>query len=218
MKESAVLQGSGGRRFGVLLLALLAGAALFSMAAAGGAGAARLVGKNGKVYACYRTKGKAKGEVRLVAQHKKCGKGEKKISWNVTGKHGSSGQDGESAPSGETGEPGGPGAAGLAQQVSVLTSKVTALEGVLKGVTNTDLTGVLSKLQGVTGTQLKETVTKIADVNALCAQGATLTAKTKELGTALMGVSLTGLASNPLFSVLGLSIPSVPALPAFACP
>ena len=56
----------------------------------------------------------------------------------------------------------------------------------------------------------------VADVNALCTQGATLTAKTKELGTALMGVSLTG-ATGPL-AVLGLSIPGVPALPPFACP
>jgi hypothetical protein len=217
MNKSAVLQGSRGRRFGVLLLALLAGAALVSMVMAGGAGATRLVGKNGKVVACYRTKGKAKGAVRLVPQKKHCRKGEKKISWNVAGKHGASGQDGESAPAGETGEAGGPGAAGLQQQVSTLTSKVTALEGILKGVTNTDLTGLLSKLQGVSGTQLKEAVTKVADVNALCAQGAALTAKTGELGTALMGASLTG-AVGPVLGVLGLSIPKVPALPAFACP
>ncbi len=217
MKMTAVLQGSGGRRCGALLVALLAGAALFSMVLAGGAGATRLVGKNGKVFACYRTKGKARGAVRLVAQHKHCRKGEKKISWNVTGKRGSSGQDGESAANGETGEAGGPGAAGLEQQVATLTNKVSALEGILKGVTNSGLTGALAKLQGISGAQLQEAVTKVADVKALCAQGAALTAKTGELGTALMGASLTG-AVGPVLGVLGLSIPKVPALPAFACP
>ena len=83
----------------MLALALLAAAALCA-ALAGDAGAAKLVGKDGKVYACYRTKGKAKGAVRLVAKHKHCRKGEKKISWNVTGKHGEVGQDGESAAGG----------------------------------------------------------------------------------------------------------------------
>jgi hypothetical protein len=214
MKESAVLQGSGGRRFGVLLVALLAGAALFSMVLAGGAGASRLVGKNGKVFACYRTKGKARGAVRLVAQHKHCGKGEKKISWNVTGKRGSSGQDGESAPGGETGAAGGPGASGLEQQVTTLTSKVAALEGILKGVTNADLTGVLAKLQGVSGTQLKEAVTSIADVNALCAQATALTSQANALGTTIGGIGLGG--TIPL--LLKLVVPPVPAaLAPFGC-
>ena len=45
------------------------------------AGAARLVGKDGRVYACYKTKGKAKGQVRLVAKRGKCHHGEKKVSW-----------------------------------------------------------------------------------------------------------------------------------------
>ena len=199
MKTSAVLQGSGGRRFGALLVALLAGAALCSMVLAGGAGAARLVGKDGKVYACYRTKGKAKGAVRLVAKHKKCRKGEKKISWNVTGQRGESGQDGESAAGGEPGEAGGPGAPGLQQQVSALTSKVSALEGVLKGVTNTDLTGVLSKLQGISATQLQETVTKIADVNALCTQAKALTTQVNSLGTALGGTAPRLTSTRPAF-------------------
>jgi hypothetical protein len=214
MKTSAVLQGSGGRRFGVLLVALLAGAALFSMVAAGGAGATRLVGKNGKVYACYRTKGKAKGAVRLVAQHKRCGKGEKKISWNVTGKHGSSGQDGESAAGGETGEPGGPGASGLEQQVSALTNKVTALEGVLKGVTNAGLTGALAKLQGISGTQLQEAITSVADVKALCAQATALTSQANALGTTIGGIGLGG--TIPV--LLKLVVPAVPAsLAPFGC-
>jgi hypothetical protein len=216
MKTSAVLQRSGGRRFGALFVALLAGAALF-LIVAGNAGAAKLVGKDGKVYACYATKGKAKGAVRLVAKHKHCKHGEKKISWNLAGKPGESGQNGESAANGGNGEPGGPGAAGLEGRVTALTSKVSSLESVLKGITNTDLTGLLSKLQGVSGTQLQEAVASVANVKALCTQATALTAKTKELGTALMGISLTG-ATTPLLEVLGLSIPAVPALPAFtAC-
>jgi hypothetical protein len=197
-------------------MALLAGVALF-LIVAGNAGAAKLVGKDGKVYACYTTKGKAKGAVRLVAKKQHCKHGEKKISWNVAGKPGQSGQNGENGAGGGNGEAGGPGAAGLEGRVTALTNKVSSLEGILKGITNTDLTGLLSKLQGVSGAQLQEAVASIANVKALCTQAKVLTTQANTLGTALMGVSLTG-ATGPVLSLLGLSIPSVPALPSFtAC-
>jgi hypothetical protein len=56
-------------RLGALALAL----ALCLLVAAPASGAP-LVGKDGKVYACYLTKGKRKGAVRLVAKRAHCRK------------------------------------------------------------------------------------------------------------------------------------------------
>ena len=101
--------GNSGSRVGTLVLALLAAAALCAAALVADAGAAKLVGKDGKVYACYRTKGKAKGAVRLVTKKAHCKKGQKKVSWNVTGPAGQGGEggvNGESAAGAETGSAG----------------------------------------------------------------------------------------------------------------
>src|ERR1700759_3719458 len=97
--------GNSGRRFGVLAVALLATAALCAALVAN-AGGAKLVGKDGHVYACYKAKGKAKGAVRLVPKKAHCHKGEKKISWGVTGPAGESGQSGENGTGGGNGEAG----------------------------------------------------------------------------------------------------------------
>jgi hypothetical protein len=205
-----------------LAIALLAGGALLLTGLVGSASAGQLVGKDGKVYACYKTRGKAKGSVRLVAKKAKCRKGEKKVAWNAAGQKGSAGETGENG-SGGPGESGGPGATGTAaleRQVSALTSKVNALEGVLKGITNTDLTGLLSKLQGISGTQLQEAIKSVANVNALttqvsalCSQGKALTDQTQGLGTAIKTAEVLGLAG------LSLLAPNLPtALPDFSCP
>src|ERR1044071_7808647 len=93
-----------GRHMHRVAIAVLVGALLFGVAAES-AGAAGIVGRDGKVYACYRTKGKAKGTVRLVAKKKKCRKGEKKISWNATGPAGVAGENGSGGEPG-SGEPG----------------------------------------------------------------------------------------------------------------
>ncbi len=147
MKTNAVLQGTNRHRLGLVGIALLAMAALCLGSLAESTSAARLVGKDGKVYACYRTKGKAKGSVRLVAKRQHCRRGEKKISWNVTGPAGESGQNGSSGESGGAGETGTQGEPGLQSQVTGLTNRVETLEGKLKGITNTALTGVISKLR-----------------------------------------------------------------------
>jgi hypothetical protein len=175
------------------------------------AAAAGLVGKDGKVYACYRTKGKAKGTVRLVAKRKHCRKGEKKVAWNAAGVAGENGQGG---PNGESGAGGEIGLAGLEGRVEKLTNRTESLEDKLKGITNTDLTGLLSKLNGVSATQLQETIKSVADVNALCAQATALTSQSNMLGSALGAAKVLGLAG------LSLSFPSaIPtALPAFSCP
>ncbi len=60
--------GNSGSRVGTAL-ALLAAVALCAAVIVGEASAAKLVGKDGKVYACYKAKGKRKGAVRLVAKN-----------------------------------------------------------------------------------------------------------------------------------------------------
>lgn len=186
-------------------VALLAGALLLAglseSAVAGG-----IVGRDGKVYACYRTKGRAKGTVRLVAKRKHCRRGEKKISWNATGPAGESGQNGAG---GEPGAGGEQGATGLEGRIEKLTNRVETLEEKLKGITNATLNEVVSKLQGVSGKQLQEAVGAVTDVNALCTQATKLTEQTNALGGLLKGAEVLG----------ALLFPSVPAaLPAFGCP
>jgi hypothetical protein len=206
--------GISGSRIGAL--ALLAAAAL-CVALAADAGAAKLVGKDGKVYACYKAKGKSKGAVRLVTKKGHCKKGEKKVSWNVSGPAGEAGQGGENGSGGESGsggETGATGAKGLEQKVTALTSKVTSLESILGGITNSDLTGMLSKLQGISGTQLQETVASLADVKALCTQATTLTSQANALGATFGGIELGGVIP----SLLQLVVPAAPpSLAAFGC-
>jgi hypothetical protein len=208
--------GSSGSRIGVLALALLVAAALCA-ALATDAGAAQLVGKDGRVYACYKTKGKAKGAVRLVAKKAHCKKGQKKVSWSVTGPAGESRQSGENGGNGENGSAGETGAAGvkgLEQRVQTLTNKVTSLESILGGITNGDLTGLLSKLQGISGTQLQETVTSLADVKALCTEAMALTNQANALGSTFGGIELGGVIPT----LLKLVVPAAPPpLAAFGC-
>jgi hypothetical protein len=197
-------------------LAALALAVTLCLLVAAPASGARLIGKDGKVYACYKTKGKAKGSVRLVAKKAKCHKGEKKASWSATGPSGTAGENGSGGSPGEGGNTGPAGTAGLEKQVSALSSKVSALEGVLKGITNGDLTGLLSKLQGISGTQLQEAIKSVANVNALttqvsalCSQASSVTGQTNALRGVLAGAEVLG----------SLLFPSLPvALPAFSCP
>jgi hypothetical protein len=208
--------GISGSRLGVLALALLAAAAICVTALVTDAGAVKLVGKNGQVYACYKAKGKRKGAVHLVAKKGKCHKGEKKVSWNSVGPAGKSGESGENGSNGESGAGGEAGLAGTTQtlekQVNQLTNKVTSLEGVLKGITNTELLGALTKLQGVSATGLQQAVTQVPVVQSLCAQAGKLTEQSNAMGMALEGITLVGL------TVLELLVPQAPpVLPKFSC-
>jgi hypothetical protein len=201
----------------MLALALLAAAALCATMILGEASAAKLVGKDGRVYACYKAKGKSKGAVRLVAKKGKCHKGEKKVSWGATatGPSGENGQNGENGVAGEGGAGGEKGTTavqGLEKQVQSLTSKLTSLESVLKGVTNADLLGALGKLQGVSGAGLQEAVAKVPVVNTLCEQSSKLTSQSNSMGEAVEGISLVGV------TLLELLVPQLPAaLPKFSC-
>lgn len=197
-------------------LGALALAALLCLLVAAPASGGSLVGKDGKVYACYKTKGKAKGSVRLVAKKAKCRKGEKKVAWSAVGRGGAAGSPGENGSGGGPGEGGAPGSAGLEKQVTNLQGKVESLESKLKGITNLALSEVISKLQGISPTQLQEAIKSVANVSVLnakvgelCAQTSKLTGQTNALGAVLSGVEVLG----------KLLFPSVPAaLPAFGCP
>jgi hypothetical protein len=212
--------GISGSRIGALALALLAAAALCAVAVVGQADGAKLVGKDGRVYACYKAKGKRKGAVRLVTKKSKCRKGEKKVSWSAagpTGEGGENGQNGENGVGGEGGAGGekGLGTAGLEKQVQSLTSKVTQLESVLKGINPGDLTGMLSKLQGISPTQLQEAVSSVGKVNELCSQTSKLTSQSNALGQTLGGLELLG--GLPALE-LKKSVPIPTPLSTFACP
>jgi hypothetical protein len=207
--------GISGSRIGALALALLAAAALCTAVIVGAASGA-LVGKDGKVYACYKAKGKRKGAVRLVAKNAHCRKGEKKVSWSAAGQSGENGSNGENGVGGEGGAGGEKGLTtqGLEKQVQSLTSKLTQLESVLKGITNTELLGALGKLQGVSGAGLQEAVAKVPVVNTLCKQSGLLTTQANALRTAVDGIELGG-TIPPL---LNLITPMVPApLESFSC-
>ncbi len=208
--------GTSGSRIGAVALALLAAVALCAAVVVGEASGA-IVGKNGRVYACYKTRGKAKGAVRLVPKSAHCKKGTKKISWSVAGPAGESGQGGENGSNGESGSSGESGAAGvkgLEAKVQTLTSKVTSLESVLKGITNTDLLGMLSKLNGISGTQLQEAVAAVANVKALCTQATVLTERVNTLGSLFGGIELGG----TIPALLKLVVPSAPtSLAPFGC-
>jgi hypothetical protein len=192
MKDKAVLQ----RRFwhrGGFLVAVPLAAALLLAGLVGSAPAAKMVGKDGKVYACYKAKGKGKGNVRLVAKKGKCKRGERKLNWSVAGPAGAAGQ------AGATGAPGSPGPAGstaLEKQVTELSTRVETLEATLAGVTNQALTST------------------IAGVDALCEQTEDLTTQANGIVGSLEDTVLDG--TIPLG--LDLLIPNLPGeLSPFSC-
>jgi hypothetical protein len=206
--------GNSGSRVGTIALALLATAALCAAVIVGGASGA-LVGKDGRVYACYKAKGKRKGAVRLVAKNGKCHKGEKKVSWGAaagpSGENGN-GENGVGGEGGAGGEKGATATQGLEKQVQSLTSKITQLESVLKGITNTELLGALGKLQGVSGTGLQEAVAKVPVVKTLCEQSGKLAEQSNAMSQVFEGLSLLGT------TLIKIAVPQLPAeLPKFGC-
>jgi hypothetical protein len=172
------------------LIALFAGMALLLAGLVERAPAAKMVGKDGKVYACY----KQKGHVRLIAKRGKCKRGERKVSWAARGPAGPQGSAGANGAVGATGPA---GSSQLEAKVTELTTRVEALEGVLEGVTSEALTDAL------------------ANVNALCTQASALTDQVNAVGGALEDTALDGII--PLG--LELLVPGLPTeLPDFTCP
>ncbi|HWC48109.1 MAG TPA: collagen-like protein [Solirubrobacterales bacterium] len=209
-------RGTAERSVTALFLLVLCAFVLFSSSPAS---AASLIGKDGKIHACYKVKGKAKGSLRVVRSAKaKCPKKWKKVSWYASGPAGPQGESGANGASGETGTNGSSGlpgtnatatvVKGLEGKVTELLNKVTSLETILAGINNQ---------------QLKEAIASVADVKALeatvgslCSQSSALTSQLNSVESALGGLSL-----NSALTALGgvLNIPALPGpLSSFSCP
>jgi len=190
----------------LLILALLAFLAFGSTASA-----APPVAKDGKIYACYKAKGKGKGTLRVVGSGKvRCPRQWRKVSWYATLKTFGPGPTppGPAGPKGDTGaqgERGTPGVEGnvvvkeLEDKVTELLTRVESLEGILSGVTNTELLNAIGAVPAV---------------GALCEQAEDLTDQTTALGSTLG--SLNTLLDTLLLGFSPIEVPT--ALPKFSCP
>lgn len=179
--------------------------------------AASLIGKDGKIHACYKAKGKGKGNLRLVHGAKaRCRKGWRKTAWVASAASngaavGQIGPRGEQGSVGQSGPQGATGATGLSERVVVdeLESKVTELL--------TKVQGLEAVLSGVNNLELKEAVANIAKVGTLEAVLAGVdNAELKEAieGAAKVGALetlLAGVTRSQLLEAVGLA-PAVSAL------
>ena len=186
-----------------LLLVLAAGLLLLS---SGMASAAPPIGKDGKIHACYKAKGKGKGALRLVGSGKaRCPRKWRKVAWQTTPAPG---------PRGEAGVPGGAGQAGAGSQsgadagtaivglegkVAQLQVKVETLEGILAGITNEGLLGAIGAVPAV---------------GALCEQTEGLTGQVNALLGSVAGLNSLLDTLLVVFDPVGLPT----ALPSFNCP
>lgn len=194
----------------LIILALLGFLAFGSTASA-----APPVAKDGKIYACYKAKGKGKGTLRLVRNGKaRCPRQWKKVSWYANGgprnpglsvppgPTGPAGPKGDTGPEGKQGLPGVEGnvvVKALEDKVTELLTKVESLEGILSGVTNAELLNAIGAVPAV---------------GALCEQAEDLTDQTTALGTTLG--SLNTLLDTLLLGFSPIEVPT--ALPKFSCP
>lgn len=185
------------------LVVSLAGAAILLFALVGTAGAASPIGKDGKIHACYRVKGKPKGNLRIVPQsRKRCRRGERKVAWSASGMTGVPGVNGTAGNTsgGQTGTNGSNGVdssdgsneAALKTQVASLNVKVDGLEKVLGDVTNGQLT---------------EAVDSLGLVDDLCTQNEELANQIDLIAGVVEGLGL-----NEALDLLGglLEIPELP--------
>ncbi|HET7454268.1 MAG TPA: collagen-like protein [Solirubrobacterales bacterium] len=207
------------RSVSLLFLLALCAFVLFTSSPASAAG---IVGKDGKIHACYKAKGKGKGTLRVVRSAKaRCPKKWKKVAWYARGPvaappgiAGPAGPQGSTGSQGERGEAGPQGLPGrnenlvineLEDKVTELLSKVQSLETILNGIGNTQLKEAIA---GIVKTETLE-----AAVGSLCTQTEALTEKSGELGTALSGLG------TVLDTLTVLALPSIPtALSPYSCP
>jgi hypothetical protein len=208
MTHAALLGKAPSIRLAAIAAATLLAAALLLACIAGSASAASLAARDGKIHACYKAKGKAKGTLRVVRSAKaRCPRGWKKTAWNASGAPGAAGENGGNG-AGEPGSAGGNGANGMAgtnAKVSSLESQVTELLTKLKSLE--------SILAGITNTQLKEAIGNVPVIATLCTEAKKLNEQSNGLGTALGAL---GALLDPL---TGGALPTIPtALPAFTCP
>lgn len=189
---------------GFLLILALLGFLAFSSTAS----AAPPVARDGKIYACYKAKGKGKGTLRLVRSGKlRCPHKWKKVSWYANGASplplvAPAGPKGDTGPQGEQGVPGTAGnvvVESLEDKVAELLTKVESLEEILSGVTNADLL---------------DAIEAVPAVGALCEQAEDLTDNTTELGETF--ASLNTVLNTLLLGFSPIKVPE--ALGSFSCP
>jgi hypothetical protein len=177
-----------------------------------GTAAAKPLGSNGVIYACFKAKGKNKGALRVVSSPNGCRKlrGWRPMSWSANSSTGSSGQSGgegtrgelgQPGPKGDTGTEGKQGTAGQVEKslTETIQSQTVQINGLTKQVT--DLTGDVTDLEKTVGDA--------------CDQLEVLTGRSDELLGAIGGLSV-----NNALQILGglLEIPTLPAaLGTFEC-
>jgi hypothetical protein len=149
MRKNAAFRGFARSRPRLIALASLAVGALLLAGLAETAAARGPLGRDGKIHACYRVKGKPKGALRVVRNARtRCRRGERKTSWSIASSPGtaSQGAQGQAGASGS----GGPDEAALKAQIGALALRVEALEGMLQGVCEQteELTGQSNALLG----------------------------------------------------------------------
>jgi hypothetical protein len=209
MGKNAAFRGFVNSRSRLIALVSLAAGALFLLCLAHPAAARGPVGKDGQIHACYRVKGKPKGALRVVKSARaRCRRGERKATWLVAAPPGATSQGAQGAQGqGGAGVSATGDEAALKAQIGALSLKVEALEGILQGITNGDLMGLLATLNGVTNPELLSAIGAVPLVEEVCGQTEELTGRSN----ALLGLLDTLDVANLL------SIPSV--LPTFdVCP
>jgi len=193
-------------RFRIVALATLIATGILLLTGLGGSAIAGPVNKDGKIYACYKVKGKPRGAMRVLFKGKRCKRGERRVAWVAASSPSVGQQSGSNSQPGSTGQPGAAGenSSELSAQVSNLNLKVEGLEAILKGVTNDDLTKAVGSLPAV---------------ESLCGQVPDLAKQANLLGGGLNGLIgvLTGV---PLVGDVfdGVPVPDPLELEEFDCP
>jgi hypothetical protein len=157
------------------------------------ASAAPLVGKDGKIHACYKVKGKAKGTLRVVRSAKvRCPRRWKKVAWMAAG---SAAAPAENGAAGQPGATGGTGLPGTTPNVADLEAKVTELQ--------TKVTELLAKVGSLESVLV-----------SVCTQTKSLNEQTKKLGEST--AALNTLLDTLIIAFVPVSVPT--ALTGFSCP
>jgi hypothetical protein len=210
----------------VLVAVLVAAATLLTVLGASlqprSAMAAKPVAKDGKIYACYKVRGKPKGSMRMLLGTRHCKRGERRVAWIAApsaGQPGPSSNPGAKGDRGARAEPGPEGdndLAGLEASVGDLNVKIAALEGALSKISTGDLAGVLAKLEGISHTDLLGAIAAPAQLATVCGQVSGLVDQVNLLRNGLTGPlqTLTGTLLGPIFG--SVEVPA--ALQPFCCP
>jgi hypothetical protein len=159
------------------------------------------VGKDGKLHACYRVKGKPKGALRIVPGRKtRCRRGERKVAWAIRARR---------SAQGTAGSKGSPGSDGAAAQVTANTSLTERLDTLSSRADSLE-----ARLAGVTNGELLSVVDSLPTVESLCERNEDLLEQTNLLRDAIEGLGL----SPALEAVGALEVPTLPEpLESFSC-